>query len=214
MPLTLTRSRFHRRWRWDLPVASVAASAALRLSAANSDGNGGEGSRTPVLEMFSASFYRYSLVFALAPATRTGTIRKTEHACGLSRSPPRALRPEASLLSSLPASAGVKRGTSRSIKPREPGQYWRLIFDPIFYEANGSSSTCHQHLRPRVETSAPPYFLGKRIIAAGDEMSNADCQTPNLEFGVWLVARGNSVFPLWRSAFGLRHFPHALTGDM
>ena len=44
--------------------------------------SGGEGSRTPVLEMFSASFYRFSLVFALAPATRTGTIRKTEHACG------------------------------------------------------------------------------------------------------------------------------------
>lgn len=44
--------------------------------------SGGEGSRTPVLEMFSASFYRYSQVLALAPATRTGTIRKTEHACG------------------------------------------------------------------------------------------------------------------------------------
>ena len=43
---------------------------------------GGEGSRTPVLEMFSASFYRYSQVLALAPATRTGTIRKTEHAWG------------------------------------------------------------------------------------------------------------------------------------
>ena len=79
----------------------------------------------------------------------------------LSHSPPRVLRPRASLLSSLPASAGVKRGTSRSIKPREPGQYWRLIFDPIFYEANGSSSTCHLHLRPRVETSAPPLFFGR-----------------------------------------------------
>ena len=57
--------------------------------------------------------------------------------------PPRSLRQSASLLSTFTAVAGVQRQTSRSIKPRERDlRCLRLLFGPVFNEANEPSSTC------------------------------------------------------------------------
>lgn len=64
------------------------------------------------------------------------------------------------LLSSDSRLAGVGWNPSRAIRPRERDLRSLLLFgDPIFYEANGSSSACGRRLAPRVETRCAPVWM-------------------------------------------------------
>src|SRR4051812_22590406 len=80
---------------------------------------GGEGSRTPVLEAFSTSFYMFIRCLFLRSQTMHRHTAGSRASAKSFHPSTRSLRRQASLLSMSRAVAGVQPGTSRSIKPRE-----------------------------------------------------------------------------------------------
>ena len=56
------------------------------------------------------------------------------------------------------------------------------LFDPIFYEANESSSTCGPGFTLKVETITPPFWVGKNY-AAFREMQADRWNSPNFSLG-------------------------------
>ena len=127
------------------------ALAALRAKA------GGDGSRTRVLKMIYTTFYmfRRSLISEWAGEPSRIPLQSIH----VIDSPVAAVAPaRASLLSSHSGLAGVGWNASWLIKPRELDlrNLHLFLFDPIFYEANESSSTCGPGFTLKVETFTPP----------------------------------------------------------
>ncbi len=95
--------------------------------------SGGEGSRTPVLSALNVTFYMFSRVYNLEGASQPAGLHPPSiHV--RSQVKQRSLPFDPILLAAPPDSAGVGRGTSRLIKPREPDlrNRWRLIFAQSF----------------------------------------------------------------------------------
>ena len=127
------------------------ALAALRAKA------GGDGSRTRVLKAIHTTFYmfRRSLISEWAGEPSRIPLQSIH----VIDSPVAAVAPaRASLLSSHSGLAGVGWNASWLIKPRERDfrNLHLVLFDPIFYEANESSSTCEPGFSLQVETFTPP----------------------------------------------------------
>ena len=128
------------------------ALAALRAKA------GGDGSRTRVLKAIHTTFYmfRRSLISEWAGEPSRIPLQSIH----VIDSPVAAVAPaRASLLSSHSGLAGVGWNASWLIKPRELDlrNLHLFLFDPIFYEANESSSTCEPGFSLQVETFTPPF---------------------------------------------------------